>query len=1616
MTDITINTPDNNDVNLEVSKTNDLTLDVSVGNQITLTVDKGIIGPQGLSGFSGASGYSGYSGISPPNAVTNSSTSTDNAIARFDGDTGKIIQNSLVIIDDDGSVNVGTNADIGSNSNINIEGNGAGLNFGYPSLLNIIQKNDNPWAFTIQNDSAPAATKGGLFYVANNGDFYFSVGNTSAPYDYYTNLRLNTDGSLTLVGGASIRNPINSDSLAIGNDAGLISQGDGAIAFGAGAGYDNQGDNAVAIGYGAGYTNQPANSIIINASNLSLDGTNAGLYIDPVRNDTGSTTNGVYYNTTTKELTYGLSATGNVVGPSTSDNNAIARFDGATGKLIKNSSAFLDNNGTVSLNQLVLKNNNTLKDSTFNCVYLGQNNGYSPAAPFLAMPNSLVPKTDDGHFFGTAVGNAGSYIFQLGFSLQIEYGTLEFGGRLLLKDNTTLIVFGTDYNTNYVAIGTYDATDPYWLSTYSRKTTNFGGVLGAMAVNSSGLLVGVGYVQTTYPSADLFVCVSSDTNTWTPYSFSSSNASTYPIESLSSVCYGNSKFVAVGGHTSLDYSQQENLIFTSTDGTTWTQQPSISEPDITINLSQIIFNAGTYVVIGYSYNNITYESYKLNIYSSTDGVTWTDHSFTSIVYPNSITYDFVNNLYIIVGSEYGNGGVGVVYTSPDLSTWMQTSFNVGFNNPIVIASNTGGVFNPVDLILGTQAYNELTMFAGSNNGVDWTRRGGYGQVIGNNSIGIGTGAGYVNQGDSNIAIGYNAGSSNQGSTIYEGSAVAIGTQAGQNNQGDGSIALGKNSGQTTQGQYSVAIGNNTANINQGSYAISIGNNAGDLNQPDNSIILNASGTSLNGTNAGLYVNPVRNDNANVTNAIFYDTTTKELTYAAISGTSGESGYSGFSGIGISGFSGSGISGFSGSGISGYSGSGISGYSGSGISGWSGFSGSGISGYSGSGISGYSGSGISGYSGSGISGYSGSGISGYSGSGISGYSGRSGYSGSGISGYSGQIGQSGYSGSGISGYSGLNGIAQSGISGYSGFSGLGISGFSGASISGYSGFSGSGISGFSGSGISGYSGSGISGYSGSGISGYSGSGISGYSGSGISGYSGSGISGYSGLQGTSSNVFLYQANTTATSGYPTDGHVLWNNATQTSATSINVSHITDNPASIDADIFLALIKQGQTFTLQDRNVSSNYQIWLVNGTPTNTNAGTSTSYWTYPVALTSSSGSGTTNFSNNHNLFLAITAGISGYSGFSGSGISGYSGSGISGYSGSGISGYSGSGISGYSGSGISGFSGSGISGFSGSGISGYSGSGISGFSGSGISGFSGSGISGYSGSGISGYSGSGISGYSGSGISGYSGYSGSGVSGYSGSGISGYSGSGISGYSGSGISGYSGYSGSGISGYSGSGISGYSGSGISGYSGSGISGYSGSGISGYSGSGISGYSGSGISGYSGSGISGYSGSGISGYSGSGISGYSGISGFSGTVGAEMLAANAYTNATTSFTDITGLTKSLTAGTYSFVVELAGQSSSNAGAQFTVNFSGTATVEWIQTAQASGTTLVATSRQTTLNTAGTTCWTTSNTEMYARLFGEIVVTATGTFAVRGLKVTSGTLTVRACSLVIIDQTA
>jgi hypothetical protein len=139
-------------------------------------------------------------------------------------------------------------------------------------------------------------------------------------------------------------------------------------------------------------------------------------------------------------------------------------------------------------------------------------------------------------------------------------------------------------------------------------------------------------------------------------------------------------------------------------------------------------------------------------------------------------------------------------------------------------------------------------------------------------------------------------------------------------------------------------------------------------------------------------------------------------------------------------------------------------------------------------------------------------------------------------------------------------------------------------------------------------------------------------------------GATGPQGNSSSLFRYNFDANTQGGQPAQGHIRWNNATQISSTQINIFHV--DQAGDDIDIFLALMVEGEQFILQDNNVSANYQKWQISGTPTNVNAGTANSYWTFPVTLIASGGTGTTNFGNILG-FLALTKGVTGDTGATG---------------------------------------------------------------------------------------------------------------------------------------------------------------------------------------------------------------------------------------------------------------------------------------------------------------------------------------------------------------------------------
>jgi len=143
------------------------------------------------------------------------------------------------------------------------------------------------------------------------------------------------------------------------------------------------------------------------------------------------------------------------------------------------------------------------------------------------------------------------------------------------------------------------------------------------------------------------------------------------------------------------------------------------------------------------------------------------------------------------------------------------------------------------------------------------------------SVAIGYGAGFTDQGNQSVAIGENAGA-NQGST-----AVAIGQNAGGGvaYQNDDAVAIGHSAGEEDQGTQAIAIGLYTGQVAQGLNSIALGAYAGQTNQGNNSIILNATGNPLDQTVANTFtVSPVRNDTSNIAEVMFYNTTSKEVTY------------------------------------------------------------------------------------------------------------------------------------------------------------------------------------------------------------------------------------------------------------------------------------------------------------------------------------------------------------------------------------------------------------------------------------------------------------------------------------------------------------------------------------------------------------------------------------------------------------------------------------------------------------------------------------------------------------------------------------------------------------------
>jgi len=153
---------------------------------------------------------------------------------------------------------------------------------------------------------------------------------------------------------------------------------------------------------------------------------------------------------------------------------------------------------------------------------------------------------------------------------------------------------------------------------------------------------------------------------------------------------------------------------------------------------------------------------------------------------------------------------------------------------------------------------------------------------GTSAVAVGAAAGAQYQGQLSVAVGQSAGYINQGIL-----AVAVGPGAGISGQGSNTVAIGTYAAAQSQGSNAVAIGAYAGNTSQGNSAVAIGAFAGATSQGNNSIILNATAANLDQTTANTFtVAPVRNDVSNIGNVMFYNVTSKEITYGNVISVAG----------------------------------------------------------------------------------------------------------------------------------------------------------------------------------------------------------------------------------------------------------------------------------------------------------------------------------------------------------------------------------------------------------------------------------------------------------------------------------------------------------------------------------------------------------------------------------------------------------------------------------------------------------------------------------------------------------------------------------------------------------
>ena len=592
------------------------------------------------------------------------------------------------------------------------------------------------------------------------------------------------------------------------------------VALGYNAGQISQGDYAIAIGNLAGQTNQNASSIILNATTTALNNTSSGFFVAPVRFLPGSTilansaSNILTYNTTTSEI-----------------------FCSDTLSITNLSTGVITGNTINSLNGYFY-NGQLVAFSTGNTVYIGTTNGMSTAKSIAlgcnAGCNSQAAAGAVAIGYGAGQSNQGTGAVALGCNAgQSGQGVdaIAIGSNAGCNGQGVYsIALGGQaafYNqgTNSIALGYQTA---YW----NQGTTSIG--IGSYAgfSNQATGSIAIGPYSGVYTQGSNAIAIGCNAAT------SNQGCNAIAIGCNAGVLNQSNYSIAIGYQSGCNIQSSNAIAIGFQAGRSGQAMAAIA-----IGCNSGVTNqlAGA-IAIGNSAGSNSQAAGAIAI-----GCNAGSNSQAAGA--------------IAIGLNTGTTGQGVAA----IAIGCNAGCNGQIAGSVALGYQAGYIGQAgCNIAIGYQAGNSIQgsyaiamgyLAASTLQGTSSIAIGFQAGLSnqGKNSIALGFNAGSFGQGQNAIAIGYSAGCNDHASN-----SIAIGFQAGSLGQSTNSLAIGTYSGYTNQGQYAVALGYGAGSNNQPTSSIAINATATPLNPLFSGFYVSPVNFSTGGTNVLSY-NQITNE-------------------------------------------------------------------------------------------------------------------------------------------------------------------------------------------------------------------------------------------------------------------------------------------------------------------------------------------------------------------------------------------------------------------------------------------------------------------------------------------------------------------------------------------------------------------------------------------------------------------------------------------------------------------------------------------------------------------------------------------------------------------------------------